>query len=92
MSRVQPGLTTAAAYALRVHGHLEPRWATWFDGCTVTHEDDGTTVIVATVADQAALHGLLQALRDLALPLLSVTPVERDQSPPGSAGSRRRDG
>jgi hypothetical protein len=66
---------SAGAYAIRVRGRLEPRWAAWFDGCTLTPHDDGTTVIAGTVADQAALHGLLQVLRDLGLPLLSVTPV-----------------
>ena len=62
-------------YAIRVAGHLEQRWVTWFDGLTLTHQDDGTTVIDGPVADQAALHGVLQKIRDLGLPLLSVTPA-----------------
>ncbi len=58
-------------YVVRVQGRLDPRWATWFDGFTLAPDDDGTTVLVGDV-DQPALHGLLQALRDLGLPLLSV--------------------
>ena len=49
------------------------RWAAWFDGLTLTNEPDGTTLIRGPVADQAALHGLLQKVRDTGLPLVSVT-------------------
>jgi hypothetical protein len=66
-------------FELRVKGHLDARWADWFDGMTLTQAGDGTTVIRGEVADQAALHGLLQTLRDLGLPLISVTQVEADQ-------------
>ena len=61
------------AYAIRIQGHLEPRWASWFDGLTLTQDPDGTTVIRGEVADQAALHGLIQKVRDIGLPLVSVT-------------------
>ena len=64
-------------YEIRVAGTPRPRWAAWFDGLTVTTEDDGTTVIRGSVVDQAALHGLLQKLRDVGMPLISVTPVDR---------------
>ena len=74
----QAGHTRPGNYAIRVQGRLDPRWASWFDGFTVADADDGTSVIVGTGVDQAALHGLLQALRDLALPLLSVTQLEPD--------------
>jgi hypothetical protein len=57
---------------IRVQGHLDPRWSAWFDGLTVTTEPDGTTRIHGPVPDQAALFGLLQKLRDVGLPLLSV--------------------
>ena len=63
-------------YEIRLKGHLDTRWATWFDGLTLTHDSDGTTVIHGPVADQAALHGLLQKTRDLGLPLISVNYVE----------------
>ena len=59
-------------YEIRLQGHLEDRWAAWFDGLTLSHESDGTTVLHGSVVDQAALHGLLQKVRDLGLPLLSV--------------------
>ena len=68
-------------YEIRVKGRLEPRWANWFDGLTVRHASDGATVLSGPIADQAALHGLLQRVRDLGIPLLSVTQVEADQPP-----------
>jgi hypothetical protein len=60
-------------YAIRVEGHLDARWSAWFDGLTVTTQKDGTTLVEGQVADQAALFGLLQKMRDIGLPLLSVT-------------------
>jgi hypothetical protein len=66
-------------YEIRVRGHLGPRWAARFAGMTLTTRADGTTLIEGPVVDQAALHGLLRALRDLGLPLLSVTQLERGQ-------------
>jgi hypothetical protein len=59
-------------YEIRVQGHLDTRWAAWFDGLTIAPDSDGTTTIEGPVADQAALHGLLQKIRDLGLPLISV--------------------
>lgn len=73
----------AGRYEIRLTGHLDPHWSTWFDGLTVSHEPDGTTVISGPVADQAALHGLLQRVRDLGLPLVSVTRVEDEPSSSG---------
>ena len=67
-------------YEIRVRGHLDARWAAWFDGLSVSRETDGTTVIRGPVADQSALHGLLSRVRDLALPLVSVTRVGPDQA------------
>ena len=57
-------------------GRLDPRWATWFDGLGLTHESNGTTITSGLVADQAALHGLIQKVRDIGLPLVSVTQVD----------------
>lgn len=68
----------AGTYEIRFTGHLDNRWSARFDGLTVTHADDGTTVLRGPVVDQAALHGLLQRVNDLALPLISVTRVEPD--------------
>lgn len=63
----------AGRYEIRLEGHLDPRWAAWFDGLRLTHEADGTTSLHGPVVDQAALHGLLQKVRDLGVPLISVT-------------------
>ena len=59
-------------YEIRLQGHLEPRWADWFDGLSLRQESDGTTVLSGSVVDQAALHGLLGKVRDLGLPLIAV--------------------
>lgn len=66
----------AGRYEIRLKGHLDNRWAAWFDGLSLSREDDGTTTIRGPIADQAALHGLLQRVRDTGLPLVSVTRVE----------------
>jgi hypothetical protein len=73
------GCPAAGRYEIRLKGHLEARWVAWFDGLSLTHESDGTTVIHGPNVDQAALHGVLQKVRDLGLPLVSVTQVEPDQ-------------
>jgi hypothetical protein len=67
------------AYQIRITGHLDVRWADWFAGLTITR-DGGDTLITGQVVDQAALHGLLKRVRDLGMPLVSVSPVE--SSPP----------
>ena len=72
----------AGRYEIRVKGHLEPRWAAWFDGMSLTNESDGTTSIRGPVTDQAALHGLLQRLRDTGLPLISVTQLDPSTTTP----------
>ncbi len=58
---------------------MSSQWSDWFDGLTITLEDDGQTLLTGPVVDQAALHGLLRKVRDLGLPLLSVTRIEPDQ-------------
>ena len=63
-------------YEIRLKGRLDIRWAAWFDGLSFTHDSDGTTVIHGIVADQSALHGLLQKVRDLGLPLVSVIQID----------------
>jgi hypothetical protein len=71
----EPGL-----YEIRIKGHLDDRWAEWFGGLTITLEDSGDTLLTGPVVDQAALHGLLRKVRDLGMPLLSVTRIEPDQA------------
>jgi hypothetical protein len=63
-------------YEIRVRGHLSDEWHSWFDGMTIELEADGTSRLFGSVADQAALHGLLRKVRDLGLHLISVTAVE----------------
>lgn len=72
----------AGEYEIRLSGHLDRRWAAWFDGLTLSHENDGTTAIRGPVTDQAALHGLLQKVRDLGLPLVSVALITPHRSGP----------
>ena len=67
-------------YQIRIKGHLGREWTDWFGGLTITLEEDGDTLLSGPVVDQAALHGLLKKVRDLGMPLVSVSPVE-----PGSS-------
>ncbi len=71
-------------YEIRVDGHLGTRWAAWFDGLAITSERDGTTVLRGSVVDQAALHGLLQKLRDVGIPLISLRQVPSDATTEGN--------
>ena len=71
----EPGL-----YEIRLKGHLGSQWTDWFEGLTITLEEDGDTLLTGPVIDQAALHGLLKKVRDLGLPLVSVSPVEHGQA------------
>jgi hypothetical protein len=59
-------------YEIRVQGRLDQRWSSWFDGLTLSYEGDDITVLRGTLIDEAALHGVLIKVRDLALPLLNV--------------------
>lgn len=72
---LEPG---AGCYRIRIQGRLEHRWSAWFDGMTLTLDVDGTTVLRGRVSDQAALHGLIQKVRDLGLTLLEVTHENQD--------------
>ena len=66
-------------YEIRIKGHLDARWSDWFDGLTISIEDTGNTRLTGHIADQAALHGFLTKIRDLGLPLISLTPVSSHQ-------------
>ena len=70
-------------YRIRIQGHLDQRWTSWFGGLSLTRAPDGTTLLEGRVADQAALHGLLGKVRDMGLPLVSVTSEDapHDETP-----------
>jgi len=71
-----PRRQSPSGYQLRVDGHLDEHWSSWFGDLTLTHEDDGTTSLTGAVADQAELHGLLTKIRDLGVTLISVAVVD----------------
>jgi hypothetical protein len=75
-------------YQIRIKGHLGREWTDWFEGLTITLEDNGETLFTGSVIDQAALHGLLRKVRDLGMPLLSVNRVKLD---PADAKARQTD-
>jgi len=64
-------------YEILVLGHLSEDWLEWFDALTIENLPTGETLLRCAVADQAALHGLLARIRDLNLPLISVTPSQQ---------------
>ena len=82
-----PDRSEAGRYEIRLTGHLDSHWTAWFDGLTVSYNTDGTTVISGPITDQAALHGVLQRVRDLGLPLVSVIRV--DGGPPHTTTRRQ---
>jgi hypothetical protein len=67
-------------YEIRIKGHLDESWADWFDGLTIRHEASGETLLIGSLPDQSALHGVLNRLRDLGVQLISVNPIEGGQS------------
>jgi len=75
--KTDPNLPTV--YEIKVEGHLGRQWTDWFGGLTISLQDSGDTLLTGPVADQAALHGLLKKVRDLGMPLLSVTRVKPGQ-------------
>ena len=69
-------------YQIRLKGQLDSQWTDWFEGLTITLEDNGDTLLTGPVIDQAALHGLLKKVRDLGVPLISISTVEPGQEAP----------
>jgi hypothetical protein len=74
----QRASTEPQIYQIRVKGHLGPQRLDWFDGLTITLEEDGNTLLSGPVVDQSALHGILKKIRDLGMPLLSVNSLDID--------------
>jgi hypothetical protein len=77
-TRTDPG--QPVVYQIKIKGHLGRERTDWFEGLTITLEENGNTLLTGPVVDQAALHGLLKKVRDLGMPLVSVSPVEPDQA------------
>lgn len=64
-------------YEILVQEHLDQRWAEWFDSLTLMHQSDGSTILVGTLADQTALHGVLHKIRDLALTIIAIQLIDK---------------
>jgi hypothetical protein len=85
MSDPTRGLGNTSGYEIRTQGHISDRWSEWFEGMSLIDEPDGTTLIRCVALDQAGLHGLLAKVRNLGLPLISVSPIPtRPDSTPRS--------
>ena len=76
----KPPLDQTVVYQIRIRGHLGSQWADWFEGMAIKLADNGDSLLTGPVVDQAALHGLLKKVRDLGMPLVSVSPVESGQA------------
>jgi hypothetical protein len=84
MNAAQP-----VVYRIRIKGHLRSQWTEWFEGLTITLEEDGNTLLTGPVIDQAALYGLLKKVRDLGMPLLAVNSVAPSLEDVSDAKSRQ---
>ena len=67
-------------YQIRIKGHLGRDWTDWFEGLSITLEDNGDMLLTGPVVDQAALHGVLKKVRDVGMPLLSVIEVQFNEN------------
>ena len=70
---------TDPLYEIRLKGHLDAQWRTWFNGLTITLEENGDTLLSGPVADQPALHGILRRVRDLGMPIVSVVQIDHEK-------------
>ncbi len=71
----ETNVSQSKVYQIRIKGHLRSQWKEWFEGLTITIEEDGNTLLTGSLIDQASLHGILKKVRDLGMPLLSVNIV-----------------
>jgi len=69
---------TDEMYEIKLQGHLDTNWSEWFYGMTITHEPDGVTTLFGSLPDQTVLHSILDRLRDMNLPLISVNKIVSD--------------
>ena len=78
----KPIPSQTVVYQIRLKGHLDNQWTDWFEGLTITLEEDGDSLLTGPVIDQSALHGLLKKVRDLNMPLVSVCQVQFNETHP----------
>ena len=79
---------TPTFYEIRIQGHIENSWSSWFAGLSLDHEENGETVLRGVIVDQAALHGILMRIRDLGLPLVSVNRIKSDRARGENTGNQ----
>ena len=79
----RPDSLESMIYQIRIRGHLDSQWTDWFDGLSITLEENGDTLLSGSVTDQSALYGLLRKVRDLGMPLVSVVQVQPNRSEKG---------
>lgn len=89
--RPKPGVDQPKQYRIRLKGHLGAPWREWFEGLSITLEEDGDTLLYGPVVDQSALHGILKRIRDLGMPLLSVDSEDEDQRAGAETGRMEGD-
>lgn len=77
--RPNPDVKRPVVYQIRIKGHLGQQRMDWFEGLTITLQEDGNTLLSGSVVDQSALHGILKKIRDMGMPLLSVNPIVSEQ-------------
>jgi hypothetical protein len=84
----KPTPSQPMVYQIRLKGHLDSQWTDWFEGLTITLEKDGNTLLTGPLVDQSALHGLLKKVRNLGMPLISISQVQFNET--HSYRSKRR--